>query len=190
VYRLGQSQPVSVFNFIAKGTIEEGMLSTLSFKKSLFEGVLDGGEKEVFLGGTRLTKFLETVEKVTTNITAPTVEDLPEPHVAEEGETAAPQSQPVAAAAVTQQPATENPVAGLLQSGVALFEQLAAASHLLGNNGTAAKSASTTAETPVGLVQVERDEQTGGTVLKIKLPEPEVLERTLAAMAALLEKYR
>ena len=30
------------------------MLSVLTFKKSLFAGVLDGGEHEVFLQGTRL----------------------------------------------------------------------------------------------------------------------------------------
>ena len=49
VHRLGQKQPVQVVNFVAQGTIEEGMLSVLEFKKSLFAGVLDGGEKEVFL---------------------------------------------------------------------------------------------------------------------------------------------
>ena len=49
VHRLGQQRPVQVVNFVAQGTIEEGMLSVLEFKKSLFAGVLDGGEKEVFL---------------------------------------------------------------------------------------------------------------------------------------------
>src|SRR6266545_4522231 len=65
VYRLGQTRTVQVVNFVAQGTIEEGMLSVLAFKKSLFAGVLDGGEHEVFLHGTRLTKFMETVDKVT-----------------------------------------------------------------------------------------------------------------------------
>lgn len=36
VHRLGQRKPVQVINFIAEGTIEEGMLSVLTFKKSLF----------------------------------------------------------------------------------------------------------------------------------------------------------
>ncbi|MBM3318649.1 MAG: DEAD/DEAH box helicase, partial [Candidatus Eisenbacteria bacterium] len=65
VHRLGQRQPVRVVHFIAQGTIEEGMLSLLAFKKSLFAGVLDGGQDEVFLGGTRLTQFMESVERVT-----------------------------------------------------------------------------------------------------------------------------
>ena len=80
VHRLGQRQPVSVVNFVAKGTIEEGMLSVLSFKKSLFAGVLDGGESEVFLGGSRLKRFMQTVENVSGHITGPTaadIEDLP-----------------------------------------------------------------------------------------------------------------
>ncbi len=75
VHRLGQRRPVQVVNFVAQGTIEEGMLSLLGFKKSLFAGVLDGGENEVFLGGSRLTRFIESVEKVTSQIPAPVVEE-------------------------------------------------------------------------------------------------------------------
>ena len=59
VHRLGQRNPVQVMNFIAQGTIEEGMLSVLTFKKALFAGVLDGGEREVFLGGSRLSRLSE-----------------------------------------------------------------------------------------------------------------------------------
>src|SRR5438067_4409750 len=76
VHRLGQRRPVQVVNFVAQGTIEEGMLGVLKFKKSLFAGVLDGGDKEVFLGGSRLTKFMETVEKTTSSI--PVADQEPE----------------------------------------------------------------------------------------------------------------
>ena len=65
VHRLGQHRPVRVVNFVAQGTIEHGMLSVLSFKQSVFAGVLDGGEREVFLGGTRLKRFMDSVDKVT-----------------------------------------------------------------------------------------------------------------------------
>ncbi len=78
VHRLGQRQPVRVVNFVAQGTIEEGMLSVLRFKKSLFAGVLDGGETEVFLGGSRLNKFMETVESATSAIPEPMAEDAAE----------------------------------------------------------------------------------------------------------------
>ncbi|MGQ9592168.1 MAG: DEAD/DEAH box helicase, partial [Planctomycetota bacterium] len=68
VHRLGQHRPVSVVNFVAQGTIEEGILSVLEFKQSVFAGVLDGGQDEVFLGGTRLKRFMESVESVTAAI--------------------------------------------------------------------------------------------------------------------------
>jgi superfamily II DNA/RNA helicase len=68
VHRLGQTQPVRVVNFVAQGTIEHGMLSLLSFKKSMFAGVLDGGEQNVFLGESRLGRFIKTVEKATSSI--------------------------------------------------------------------------------------------------------------------------
>ena len=64
VHRMGQSRGVQVVNFVGQGSIEEGMLSVLAFKKSLFAGVLDGGESEVFLQGTRLSKFMDSVEQV------------------------------------------------------------------------------------------------------------------------------
>ena len=65
VHRLGQHRPVQVINFVAQGTIEHSMLDLLAFKKSLFGGVLDGGQDEVFLGGTRLKRFMESVDQVT-----------------------------------------------------------------------------------------------------------------------------
>lgn len=65
VYRLGQRRNVQVVNFVAQGSIEEGMLSVLAFKKSLFAGVLDGGQADVFLHGTRLSKFMQAVDEVT-----------------------------------------------------------------------------------------------------------------------------
>ena len=83
VHRLGQKRPVQVINFVAEGTIEEGMLSVLKFKTSLFAGVLDGGERDVFLGGSRLTRFMETVEKTTAAISEPAVVQKDDPNVAE-----------------------------------------------------------------------------------------------------------
>ncbi|MFC1636527.1 DEAD/DEAH box helicase [Planctomycetota bacterium] len=65
LHRLGQHRPVRVVNFVAQGTIEHGMLSLLSFKQSLFSGVLDKGKDEVFLGGTRLKRFMDSVDQAT-----------------------------------------------------------------------------------------------------------------------------
>jgi len=71
IHRLGQHRPVRVVNFVAQGTIEHGMLSLLSFKQSLFSGVLDRGKDEVFLGGTRLKRFMDSVDKATSAIPEP-----------------------------------------------------------------------------------------------------------------------
>ena len=65
VHRLGQKERVQTINLVAEGTIEESILSLLAFKKSLFAGALDGGDNEVFLGGTRLAKFMAGVVQVT-----------------------------------------------------------------------------------------------------------------------------
>nr|UOZ97006.1 RNA polymerase-associated protein RapA [Cupriavidus sp.] len=65
IYRMGQQRPVQIVNFVAKGTIEEGMLSVLAFKRSLSAGILDGGTSEISLGGSRLNRFMKEVEKVT-----------------------------------------------------------------------------------------------------------------------------
>ncbi len=65
VHRMGQRRGVQVINLVAQGSIEQGMLGVLAFKKSLFAGVLDGGDSAVFMNGTRLTKFMESVDQVT-----------------------------------------------------------------------------------------------------------------------------
>jgi superfamily II DNA or RNA helicase len=64
VHRMGQARGVQVVNLIGQGSIEEGMLGVLAFKKNLFAGVLDGGASEVFLQGTRLSSFMKSVEQV------------------------------------------------------------------------------------------------------------------------------
>jgi superfamily II DNA or RNA helicase len=65
IHRMGQKRPVRVINFVSKGTIEEGMLSVLAFKRSLSAGILDGGSGEISLGGSRLSRFMKDVESVT-----------------------------------------------------------------------------------------------------------------------------
>src|SRR5258705_12482936 len=65
---MGQTRPVQVINFVAKGTIEEGMLSVLAFKRSLSAGILDGGSGEISLGGSRLNRFMKDGENVTGNM--------------------------------------------------------------------------------------------------------------------------
>jgi superfamily II DNA or RNA helicase len=62
VHRMGQKEPVQVVNFVSEGTIEHGMLSVHSFKKSVFAGVLDGATDRVFMGEGAMKRFMKTVE--------------------------------------------------------------------------------------------------------------------------------
>jgi superfamily II DNA or RNA helicase len=161
VHRLGQRRPVQVVNFVAQGTIEEGMLGVLKFKKSLFAGVLDGGEKEVFLGGSRLTKFMESVEKTTSTIP-------PADQQAERQEPERPRPQ-----ARLERPGADHPLAKLLEQGAGL----------LAGFGEVLKAPS--AANPF----IGQDERTGEKFLKLPMPGPEVLETALMAIGDLLRVF-
>ena len=64
IYRLGQANPVQIINMVARGTIEERMLSTLRFKSNLAAGILDGGEDAVFLDNNKFDKIVDVVDGV------------------------------------------------------------------------------------------------------------------------------
>ncbi|HTK78762.1 MAG TPA: DEAD/DEAH box helicase, partial [Gemmataceae bacterium] len=186
VHRLGQRRPVRVVNFVARGTIEEGMLSVLKFKKSLFAGVLDGGAAEVFLGGSRLTKFMETVETATSSIPADiAAEEAEEPRPTAAGgspriipETHGSDEESDELPATTA--AASDAWSGLLQAGMAFVQQMTAAAH----NG-----ASGAASAPRGLASpfIGRDERTGETYLRLPVPPPHVLDQALRAVGTLLQ---
>ena len=179
VHRLGQTRPVQVVSFVAKGTIEEGMLSVLGFKRSLFAGILDGGEREVFLGGSRLKRFMEGVENVTAGVPAPIVEEAAEPAAAEPA-ASVDDDREVAVASASLRPAAD-PLSNLLRTGLELLSQFASAA----GTGQAAAGA-----TPSRLFERIRDERSGQSYLKIPMPEPEVVDRVAQALQVLLESFR
>jgi superfamily II DNA or RNA helicase len=209
VHRMGQRRSVQVVNFVAEGTIEEGMLSTLAFKKSLFAGVLDGGEKEIFLEGTRLAKFMESVDAVTgaASRTAqaaafearPVSGALPPRSVT--GESGADQrpstalagdrkAQPLISeapspAAPGRQPnagvavSTTDPWAGLLDAGLKLIETFAT-----GPSGNGDAQPATSAQ------WIETDPRTGKSYIKLPIPEPDKVQRVTAALSELIASLR
>lgn len=61
IYRLGQQNNIQVINLVTPYSIEEEMLGKLRFKTSMFEGVLDNGDDEVFVDNDRFGKMMETV---------------------------------------------------------------------------------------------------------------------------------
>ena len=61
IYRIGQDEPIQVLNLVSKDSIEERMIDRLRFKRSLFEGTLDGGDDTIFLSEDRFQGFMESL---------------------------------------------------------------------------------------------------------------------------------
>lgn len=59
IYRIGQRRNIQVINLVSVGTIEERMLSKLKFKTDLFDGVLNGGEDNIFLDDNKLESMVK-----------------------------------------------------------------------------------------------------------------------------------
>jgi superfamily II DNA or RNA helicase len=173
VHRMGQSRGVQVVNFVGQGSIEEGMLAILAFKKSLFAGVLDGGEHEVFMQGTRLSQFMKSVEQVAgamgdVDTAAPeTATDLSQAQPSRAVVTPeAVELEAVTAGSASQ--ASPDPWAAILDAGAALLQGMAAA-----------RGASAGAGLPP--MAIERDPVTGQASIRLPLPDPAVLQRLAKA---------
>jgi superfamily II DNA or RNA helicase len=188
VHRLGQARPVQVINFVAKGSIEEGMLSVLAFKRSLSEGILDGGNGEISLGGSRLNRFLKDVENVTGTMGAGeaissaeeaagvdgavgghSVSAVGADPVLETGEMAVAQA---GEAGQRSGDAAPDPWQRLLQMGAQFVGAIAA------SNGSAAQS------------WIERDPRTGAQNLRVPLPPPEMARQLADVLSAIAESLR
>ena len=171
IHRMGQKRPVQIVNFVAKGTIEEGMLSVLAFKRSLSAGILDGGSGEISLGGSRLTRFMKEVENVTGRMGVAEAVTPAE----EAGSVALPDDD-----AVIQAPgpgaavAPPDPWQALLEVGAQFVGALASA-----RNPNAAAHP-----------WIERDPATGAQNLRIPLPPPETVQHLANALSALAEGLR
>ncbi|MDP2821575.1 MAG: hypothetical protein Q8O52_02690, partial [Sulfuritalea sp.] len=190
-------------NFVAKGTIEEGMLSILAFKRSLSAGILDGGGSEISMGGSRLNRFMKDVENVTgamgeAEAVAPAEEIMtPTPEADDAalalekvmrsgipwdggGDTAtaaaeAPEVRETpGAAGSTGADASADPWAALIQIGAQFVSALAAAD----------------ADSARSHPWIERDPATGTRSLKLPLPPPETAKKLAAALALAAEALR
>ena len=207
VHRLGQKERVQTINLVAQGTIEEGILSLLAFKKSLFAGALDGGDNEVFLGGTRLAKFMAGVAQVSESM--PPESTVTEQEVVADAMTVAAAAKPVeppgpiatsteqfaetnagdafrpdidASGASADGPA--NPWQSIVDSGLGMLQALIDASHTPVRSGVEPKLNSPTVA-PFSS-STSTDSTTGQNFLKIALPPPEQLQRLLGGIAEML----
>jgi superfamily II DNA or RNA helicase len=183
IHRMGQKRPVRVINFVAKGTIEEGMLSVLAFKRSLSAGILDGGSGEIALGGSRLSRFMKDVENVTGRMgegeaVTPAEEvrnfaSAEESGAVEEAIEAVPPG-PVEPAAAPSDPASPDPWRALARVGAQLIAALASAND------------------PGGSAHpwIERDPRTGAQNLRVPLPPPDTARQIADALSALAGSLR
>lgn len=167
VHRLGQHQPVQVMNFVAEHSIEHRLLDLLAFKRSLASGVLDDGAREVSLGGTRLTRFMQDVEKVTGGEEQDAVEDgrgrLPEVRKVKA------RSEPSDARTAQRGVTSPDPWRPLLELGQQLLADLAAPESSARRNEL-----------------LKRDPETGEIWMRLPTPEPEAVARLADALAELL----
>jgi SNF2 family DNA or RNA helicase len=191
IHRMGQKRPVQVVNFVAKGTIEEGMLAVLAFKRSLSAGILDGGQSEISLGGSRLSRFMKEVENVTgrmgtgeamalaeeaASVASAPVESPVESAAADDSAVAgdttsvADASAPEAATPVPRE-AGVDPWAVLLQAGAQLVSALSAA----GNPEATAHP------------WLELDPATGACSLRLPLPPPQTARRLADVLSVIAD---
>jgi superfamily II DNA or RNA helicase len=190
IHRMGQKRPVRVINFVAKGTIEEGMLSVLAFKRSLSAGILDGGSGEISLGGSRLSRFMKDVENVTGRMgegeAVTSAEEVRNIVTADDagsgedananvnvgaGETALAQAD---GAGASSRDAGPDPWQALVQVGAQFIAALAAA-----NDPSAPAHP-----------WIERDPATGAQNLKMPLPPPETARQLANTLSALADTLR
>ena len=199
VHRMGQSRGVQVVNLIGQGCIEEGMLGLLTFKKSLFEGVLDGGASDIFMQGTRLASFMGSVEQVAgamgvnegvnegvheSERASPEVEAADGALEQPLAPAAAPridadpvlrqtlaEAGPHSHAAVADDSLQTDPWAELLRAGAAMLQGFATARQ----PGAAPP------------IRIERDPDTGQPSLRLPMPDPALLQQLAKALAPWLK---
>jgi SNF2 family DNA or RNA helicase len=191
VHRLGQKNHVQVVNFISTGTIEHRILYLLDFKKAVFEGVLDDGEDNVFMGESQFNRFMHAVESI---IEEPVIapmdtepEHVPEPElVIDEPESPFEEvlaDEPIKEAPASTQADTEKvqvqhqQTQDLFNSGIDFLQKL----------GSAISGLSAGNSQVSGFI--EKDEKTGKTNLKIPMPDEEILGKAINAFSLLLQAF-
>mgnify|MGYP000326555570 CR=1 FL=1 len=185
IHRLGQHKPVNIINFISKGTIEENLLGLLSFKKSVFAGVLDNGENIVFMGEGKLKQFMNSVAKVvepTEQSQEPLSVETPVSTQPTEGDENPPIS-PFLKGGPSDSPPLEKGGDGgfepdlndLFKTGISFLEKMSQAI----SEGNSLQ--------PVISSIIEIDKDTGKSFLKIPVPDEDTISKALSTFGKLLQ---
>jgi hypothetical protein len=184
IHRMGQKRPVQVVNFVSKGTIEEGMLSVLAFKRSLSAGILDGGSGEISLGGSRLNRFMKDVENVTGHMGEGEVVSP-----AEEAGNMVVSSGAEPIAAITSEAMINTGVEEQETDDIAPSQSRADPWGVLFQFGAQLVTALKTTENGGTTTHpwIERDPVTGSRSLKVPLPPPETAKKIADVLAVLAD---
>lgn len=186
IYRIGQRRNIQVINLVSSQTIEERMLSTLNFKSSLFQGILDNGNDSIFLEDSKLEKIMESIqtltqpdseektEEIRTTVSADDIEKNVEPgplrsqpDEQKEGGFLSPEEEPARTPSATT---LEDDPQELVKQGLSFFSGLA----------KVLQSPDKTKELVDTLVRT--DKETGETVLHIPVPDKESVTGILNAI--------
>lgn len=192
VHRLGQQKNVRVINFVSRLSMEHRILFILQYKKSIFEGVLDGGEDRVIMNESNFSKLMKTIEiledidiedvsETDTKKALNSVPQLAEPEKEKDkkkisalpraGEKKKPQKKTKTSTGETIDSGAANELADLFTAGASFFEKIGSAF----------------AKMQTGEIKVtdfvEKDAKTGKTSIKIPVQNEDVITDTINNLA-------
>lgn len=194
IYRLGQQRNIQVINMVASQTIEERMLSTLNFKSSLFEGILDNGADSIFLEDSKLDKIMESIKGMVETVEGENMQQTADISSDDVEEVVVPVEEPVSeekqepmlpfeelfssdgdssVSSEKGETGKEHHPQELVQQGISFFSGLA----------KTLQSTEATKQLVDSIVKV--DEQTGETSLHIPVPDKESVANVLGMLGKL-----
>ena len=192
VHRMGQKQNVQVINLVSIDSIESQMLTTLNFKSSMFEGILDDGADTVFLEDSKFDKLMSTVETITVDTSeSETVSSPVEKNDIEEKADSKKPVQPSLPFDEEQElseeindiAATENDVL-IVDTETSPQELLSQGLNFLSSFATVLSSPEKTEKFVDSLI--EKDPETEKVSLKIPIPDKESVVKILSVFGNLL----
>ena len=177
IYRIGQQRNIQIINLVAPSSIEERMLSTLNFKTSLFEGILDNGEDSIFLDDSKLDKMMESISAIVTEPEDKEKGEGREVVRIEDKEEPAETFAPAEASDEDTEPSEDTEAARLIRQGVSFFSGLVQ-----------------TLRSPEGIRSladslIEEDKETGKATLRIPVPDKESVIGFLSLAGKLLSGF-
>ena len=189
VHRIGQSKPVTVINYISLDTIEERMLSLISFKKQLFEGVLDGGADSIFMGESKMKQFMKTVEELNVESKVRMMqEELVDNSFVEAKTNSSPEltlfsfddivDDKIQNEKLHTEKIEDNNINDLIQSGISFLNKLGT---LISDKEKVKKSLTNL---------VHKDEKTNQTYLKIPIEGEEIINKSVGMVLNFLETIK